>query len=132
VSVRSQWWVREASATRALELAAERLTGEHGLIAAYDRGAVVLSSGSPAAIVDAAVLCDRELPARARLWRGRTRDDLTLVLLQVEDALEAPVMDLRLRRRYADWLGRIARDLGAALAAVTEVYDAGPEPCVDG
>jgi hypothetical protein len=127
-----QWWVREATATRALELAAERVTAEHGLIAAYDRGAVVLFSGSPAPITDAAVLPDRELPLRARVRRGRTRDGFTLVHVQVEDALEAPVMDTRLQRRYADRLGRIARDLGAALAALTEVYDADPEPCVDG
>jgi hypothetical protein len=124
--------VREATATRAMELAAERLTGEHGLIAAYDRGAVVLSSGSPAPTADAAVLPDRELPTRARLRRGRTRDGFTLVQLQVEDALEVTVMDPRLQRRYADRLSRIARDLGAALAAVTEVYDVGHDPCVDG
>lgn len=132
LSLRTRWWVREATATRALELAVERLAGEHGLIAAYDRGAIVLSNGLPGTIADATVLPDRDLPTRARVWRGRTRDGLTLVQLQVEDALEASVMDPRLQRRYAHRLARIARDLGAALAALTDVCDAGPEPCVDG
>jgi hypothetical protein len=127
-SVRRRWWVRAASATRAIELAAERVAGQHGLIAAYHRGAVVLCGGRQPA---PAVLPEHELPTRARLQRGDTRDGFTLGQLQVEAALPQAVMDPQLQRRYADRLHRIARDLDAALAAVTEVYDVGHDPRAD-
>jgi hypothetical protein len=122
VSVQRQWWVREA---RAIEPAVEQLARAHAMIAAYDRGAVVLRGGSDTTSGAGAFISDRELPKRGRLERWDTQDRFTLVRLQLEDALDPALMDTWLQSRYADLLERIAHDVAAGLAARTEVYDVG-------
>jgi hypothetical protein len=127
VSVQRQWWIREPNA---IEPAVEQVASAHAMIAAYDRGAVVLRGGSDATSATGPFASDRALPKRGRLERSGTQHGFTLVRLRLEDALESAVMDSGLRRRYAAVLDSIVRDLATALAAMTEVHDAGPHPAL--